>query len=67
MALTFFPQSCYNAVHKIEKREDLFGTRLFSGLKYKRLFYINCRERGSHGRGVYPTQYTSCMETARMK
>ena len=36
MALTFFPQSCYNAVHKIEKREDLFGTRLFSGLKYKR-------------------------------
>ena len=25
------------------------------------------RERGSHARGVYPTQYTSRMETARVK
>ena len=25
------------------------------------------RERGSHARGVYPTQNTSLMETARMK
>ena len=24
------------------------------------------RERGSHARGVYPTQYTSRMGTARM-
>ena len=28
---------------------------------------MNCRERGSHARGMYPTQYTSRMETAREK
>ena len=28
---------------------------------------VCCRERGSHARGVYPTQYTSCMGTARVK
>ena len=28
---------------------------------------IDCRERGSHVRGVYHTQYTSRMETARVK
>ena len=28
---------------------------------------IDCRERRSHVRGVYPTQYTSRMETARVK
>ena len=28
---------------------------------------MDCRERGSHARGVYPTQYTSRMETARVK
>ena len=27
---------------------------------------IDYRERGSHARGVYPTQYTSRMETARI-
>ena len=26
-----------------------------------------CRERGSHARGVYPTQYTSGMGTAPVK
>ena len=36
-------------------------------LKYKGQFCINCRERGSHARDVYPTQYTSCMGTARVK
>ena len=25
---------------------------------------MDCRERGSHARGVYPTQYTSRMGTA---
>ena len=30
--------------------------------KYKGTSSIDCRERGSHARGVYPTQYTSCME-----
>ena len=28
---------------------------------------MDCRERGSRAQGVYPTQYTSRMETARMK
>ena len=28
---------------------------------------MDCRERGSHARGAYPTQYTSHMETAREK
>ena len=28
---------------------------------------MNCRERGSHARGVYPTQDTSRMRIARVK
>ena len=28
---------------------------------------MNYRERGSNARGVHPTQYTSRMETARVK
>ena len=28
---------------------------------------MDCRERGSHARGVYPTQYISRMGTARVK
>ena len=28
---------------------------------------MDCRERGSHARDVYPTQYTSRMETAGVK
>ena len=28
---------------------------------------MDCRERGSHTRGVYPTQYTSLIGTARVK
>ena len=28
---------------------------------------MDCRERGSHVRGVYPTQYTPHMRTARVK
>ena len=28
---------------------------------------MDCRERGSHVRGVYPTQYNSCIGTARVK
>ena len=28
---------------------------------------MGCRERGSHARGVYPTQDTSRMGTARVK
>ena len=34
---------------------------------YKGSFSIDCRERGSHARCVYPTQYTSRMGTARAK
>ena len=28
---------------------------------------MNCRKRKFHARGVYPTQYTSRMETARVE
>ena len=28
---------------------------------------MECWEQGSHARGLYPTQYTSRMETARVK
>ena len=35
--------------------------------KYKGPFSMDYRERGSHARGVYPTQYTSRMGTARTK
>ena len=28
---------------------------------------MDCREWGSHARGVYPTQYTSRMEKATVK
>ena len=56
----------FTATNRIKKR-DHFGTRLFSGLKYKGPFSMDYRERGSHIRGVYPTQYTSRIETARMK
>ena len=28
---------------------------------------MDCRERRSHARGVYPTQYTSLIGTARAK
>ena len=31
------------------------------------LVCMDCRERASHARGVYLTQYTSSMETARVK
>ena len=33
----------------------------------KTLFYIDYCELGSHTRSVYPTQYASRMETARVK
>ena len=35
--------------------------------KYKRPFSIDYRERKSHARGVYPTQGTSPIWTARVK
>ena len=35
--------------------------------KYKGPFSMHYREWGSHAKGVYPTQYTSRMETARVK
>ena len=35
--------------------------------KYKRTSSRGCRERGTHVRGVYPTQYTSRMGTVRVK
>ena len=28
---------------------------------------MDCRERGSHARGVYPTEHNSRMGTARVK
>ena len=36
-------------------------------LKYVGPFSRDCRDRGSHARGVYPTQDTSRMGTARAK
>ena len=35
--------------------------------KYKGPSSMDCRERESHARGVYPTQDTSRMGTARVK
>ena len=35
--------------------------------KYKIPFSTDYRERGSNARGVYSTQYTSSMGTARVK
>ena len=35
--------------------------------KYKGPFSMDCRERGSYARGVYPTQDTSRMGTVRVK
>ena len=35
--------------------------------KYKGPFSIDYRERKSHARGVYTTQYTSRMRTTRVK
>ena len=36
-------------------------------MKYKRPFSIDPRERGSHARGVYPTENTLRMGTASVK
>ena len=36
-------------------------------LKYNGPFSIDCMERGSHARGVYPIQDTSRMGTAKIK
>ena len=46
--------------------QAIYGS-ITTGQKYKRTSSMNCRERGSHARGVYPTQYTSRMGTARVK
>ena len=35
--------------------------------KYKGPFSMDCREQGSHARGVHPTKYTLRMGTARVK
>ena len=35
--------------------------------KYGGPYSIDCRERGTHARGVYPTQDTSSMGTAKVK
>ena len=44
----------------------LYGC-ITTGRKYKGTSSIDCRERGSHALGMHPTQYTSCMRTARVK
>ena len=36
-------------------------------MKYKRPSRLDYRERGSHARGVYPTQDSSRVGTARVK
>ena len=40
---------------------------MINAFKYEGPFCIDFRERGSHARGVYPTQDTSRMGTARVK
>ena len=50
-----------------KSKRDHFGARLSSGLKYMGPFSIDYREQGSHARGVYITQYTSRMGTARVE
>ena len=44
----------------------LYGS-IITRRKYKGTFSMNCKERGSDARSVYPTQYTSRMGTARVK
>ena len=44
----------------------LYGS-LTTRRKYKGTSSMDIRERESHAQGVYPTQYTSRMGTARVK
>ena len=44
------------------RREDVAKDRNTRGTSS-----MDCRKRGSHARGVYPTQYTLRMGTARVK
>ena len=46
--------------------QALYGS-ITTRQKYKGTSSMNCRELGSHARGVYLTQYTSSMETARVR
>ena len=46
--------------------QALYGS-ITTRQKYKGTSSMNCRERGSHARGVYPTQDTSRMGTAKVK
>ena len=48
-------------------QSSLRSTRVVHRPKYMIPFSMDCRERGSHARGVYLTQDTSLMGTARVK
>ena len=41
--------------------------RVVHGPKFNRQFSMDYRERGYHGRGAFPTQFTSCIETERVR
>ena len=47
--------------------QSLRSIRVVHRPKYKGPLSMDCRERGSHARGVYPTRDTLRMGTARVK
>ena len=53
--------------YQYRAESNLRSIRVFHRPKYKRLFSMDYRERGSHARGVYPSQYTLRMATAGVK
>ena len=60
-------KSLFNSIVLLLLLKRLKERRRCKGPKYKRPFSIDYRERRSHERGVYLTQYTSRMNTARVK
>ena len=53
--------------HHNYKRLKAVFSRCEDVAKDKRLFSMDCKERGFHARVVYPSQFTSRMGTARVK
>ena len=52
----------YTRLKGLSRCEDVAKDRSTRGTSS-----MDCRERGSHVRGLYPTQLLSSMETARVK
>ena len=60
-----YASSMFNDRHSQSRGIAELQLRLHRPKKYKGPFSVDCRERGSHARGVYPTRDTSRMGTAR--